>query len=87
MAEKIKVKNPTTGEIVEELDIHSDEEIRQKIDQVAEGFKSWKKVNAYERKGLLKEAIEIANNTPFGQLSIFLKIICLKYIDNFLNAL
>jgi succinate-semialdehyde dehydrogenase/glutarate-semialdehyde dehydrogenase len=54
MAEKIKVKNPATGEIVEELDVHSDQEIKQKIDKVAEGFKTWKKVDAHERARLLK---------------------------------
>lgn len=54
MAEKIKVLNPATGDIVEEIDVHTTEEIEAKIDQVAEGFHKWKKVNAHERARLMK---------------------------------
>lgn len=54
MAEKIKVLNPATGDIVKEIDVHTTEEIEAKIDQVAEGFHKWKKVNAHERARLMK---------------------------------
>lgn len=54
MADTIKVTNPATGDIVEEIEAHSTEEIEARIEKVAAGFHSWKKTNAHKRAGLLK---------------------------------
>ncbi len=54
MADKIKVTNPATGELVEELEAHTTEEIEARIEKVAAGFHSWKKVNAHKRAMLLQ---------------------------------
>ncbi|RDW15394.1 NAD-dependent succinate-semialdehyde dehydrogenase [Oceanobacillus chungangensis] len=54
MTDKIKVMNPATGELLEELRAHTVEEVETRIEKVAAGFNKWKKINAHERASLLK---------------------------------
>src|SRR4051812_39433507 len=54
MTDKIRVINPATGELVEELRVHTAEEVETRIEKVAAGFNKWKKINAHERARLLK---------------------------------
>ncbi|MFS0783061.1 NAD-dependent succinate-semialdehyde dehydrogenase [Bacillus sp. 1P06AnD] len=55
MGKKLKVTNPATGEIVSEVDVSSDEEVKRALRKGHEYFKSWSKVNAHERAGLLQK--------------------------------
>ncbi|AXI10325.1 succinate-semialdehyde dehydrogenase (NADP(+)) [Oceanobacillus zhaokaii] len=55
MTDKIRVINPATGELVEELRVHTAEEVETRIEKVAAGFNKWKKINAHERARLLKK--------------------------------
>lgn len=55
MVETIKVTNPATGELVEEVTPDTEQEIKSKIEKVTQGFQKWKKINAHERARLLKE--------------------------------
>lgn len=58
MTATIKVTNPATGELVNEVLVDTEEQVLAKIEKVAEGFQSWKKVNAHERARLLKRWAE-----------------------------
>ncbi|MED1204416.1 NAD-dependent succinate-semialdehyde dehydrogenase [Heyndrickxia acidicola] len=49
-----KVKNPANGSLVQEVQINTEEEIKQALKNGHESFKSWSKVNAHERARLLK---------------------------------
>src|SRR5699024_6392196 len=51
----IKVNNPATGELIEEVKIDSEEEIKQAIKECHDGFKKWSKINAHERSRLLRK--------------------------------
>lgn len=51
----ISVKNPATGEIIEEVRVNTKEEVEQAILKSHETFKSWASVNAHERARLLKK--------------------------------
>jgi succinate-semialdehyde dehydrogenase / glutarate-semialdehyde dehydrogenase len=53
MSKKITVKNPATGHLVQEVKIHSEEEIQQAIKTGYDSFKKWSKVNSHERSRLL----------------------------------
>lgn len=55
MTENIKVLNPATGELVEEVTVDTEEDIQAKLEKVADGFNKWKKVNAHERARLLRK--------------------------------
>ena len=54
MPEIIEVKNPATGELVEKVKAHTEEEILNIIKRGHERFFTWSKVNAHERSRLLK---------------------------------
>mgnify|MGYP001366396959 FL=1 len=58
MPSTISVKNPATGELVDEVNVDTKEEVEAKIAKTAEGFKTWKKVNAHERARLLEKWAE-----------------------------
>lgn len=47
------VKNPATGAVIEEVDIHSVDEIMNKIKDGQAAFQKWKKTSAHERANLL----------------------------------
>lgn len=51
---KIQIKNPATGEIVDEIKSHTEEEIHLALEKGNQAFKSWSQVNAHERSRLLK---------------------------------
>lgn len=49
----IEVLNPATGEVVETVKKHTEEEIELAISRGHEAFKEWKKTNAHFRSRLL----------------------------------
>ncbi|MFD1361747.1 NAD-dependent succinate-semialdehyde dehydrogenase [Lentibacillus salinarum] len=55
MTESLQVKNPATGEPVQEVRINSEEEILEALKKGHAAFKQWSKVNAHERSRLLKK--------------------------------
>lgn len=55
MANVLKVNNPATGELIQEVKIHSEEEINQALKNGHDSFKRWRKVNAHERSRLLQK--------------------------------
>lgn len=50
----LRVKNPATGEVIEELKRHTEKEIHETLENGHAEFHSWSKVNAHERSRLLK---------------------------------
>jgi succinate-semialdehyde dehydrogenase / glutarate-semialdehyde dehydrogenase len=54
MANVLRVNNPATGELIQEVKIHSEEEINQALKNGHDSFKRWRKVNAHERSRLLQ---------------------------------
>ncbi|ASN05359.1 NAD-dependent succinate-semialdehyde dehydrogenase [Virgibacillus necropolis] len=55
MTEALQVKNPATGELVEEVRINTEEEILEALKKGNAAFKKWSKMNAHERSRLLKK--------------------------------
>ncbi|MBM7570101.1 NAD-dependent succinate-semialdehyde dehydrogenase [Aquibacillus albus] len=55
MSTPIKVHNPATGELLKEVKVHSNEEIKQALEKGHLAFKKWSKVNAHTRSKLLKD--------------------------------
>jgi succinate-semialdehyde dehydrogenase/glutarate-semialdehyde dehydrogenase len=55
MANVLRVNNPATGELIQEVKIHSEEEINQALKNGHDSFKRWRKVNAHERSRLLQK--------------------------------
>ncbi len=53
MGHTITVKNPATGQLVQEVKINSEEEIKVAIKTGHDSFREWSKVNAHERSRLL----------------------------------
>lgn len=49
-----KVNNPATGELIQEVTRHTEEEINAALEKGHKGFKTWAKVHAHERSRLLK---------------------------------
>jgi succinate-semialdehyde dehydrogenase / glutarate-semialdehyde dehydrogenase len=47
------VKNPATGQLVQEVTIHSEEEIQQAIKKGYDSFNKWSKINSHDRSRLL----------------------------------
>lgn len=64
------VKNPATGAIVEEIGIHTAEEITEKINNGQIAFQTWKKTSAYERANLLMKWSSLIkeNREALGEL-------------------
>lgn len=56
---KIKVNNPATGELIEEVRVNTEEEVELALENASTAFDSWKKVNAHERARLLKKWYEL----------------------------
>ncbi|MEH7119083.1 NAD-dependent succinate-semialdehyde dehydrogenase [Neobacillus vireti] len=54
MADLLQVKNPATGEVIKEIRINTEEEIKHALKIGHESFKKWSKVNAHERSRLLR---------------------------------
>lgn len=55
MSEHIKVNNPATGELIEKVPVHSEDEIKSMLEKGHESFKKWSAVNAHERSRLLRQ--------------------------------
>lgn len=55
MSKQFKVNNPATGELIEEVKMNSEEEIKQVLERGHYAFKKWSKVNAHERSSLLRK--------------------------------
>ncbi|MBD1382665.1 NAD-dependent succinate-semialdehyde dehydrogenase [Metabacillus arenae] len=55
MPKTFKINNPSTGELISEVRINSNDEIQQALKNGHESFKKWSKVNAHERSRLLKK--------------------------------
>lgn len=55
MSKTFEVKNPATGEVVETLKMHSEEEIQDAVKQCHQGFKEWSKKDAHTRSAIIKE--------------------------------
>ncbi|MGN7298155.1 NAD-dependent succinate-semialdehyde dehydrogenase [Ferdinandcohnia sp. SAFN-114] len=53
MGHTIRVQNPATGQLVQEVKINSEEEIKEAIKTGHDSFREWSKVNAHERSRLL----------------------------------
>ncbi|MFC4025293.1 NAD-dependent succinate-semialdehyde dehydrogenase [Oceanobacillus longus] len=49
----IKVQNPATGELIQEVKVNSEDEIKQALKNGHESFKSWSKMNAHDRSKLI----------------------------------
>ncbi|MEC5423285.1 NAD-dependent succinate-semialdehyde dehydrogenase [Virgibacillus sp. C22-A2] len=63
MTKSIKVKNPATGQLIQEVRKNTEEEINQALKRGHESFQSWSKVNAHERARLLKNwSLKIQEN-------------------------
>lgn len=64
------VKNPATGAVVDEIGIHTAEEITAKIENGQVAFQTWKKTSAYERANLLMKWSSLikANRDELGEL-------------------
>ncbi|MGY4110367.1 NAD-dependent succinate-semialdehyde dehydrogenase [Aeribacillus composti] len=54
MAATIKVTNPATGELIQEVKADTEEEINLALRRGHESFRKWSKINAHERSRLLK---------------------------------
>lgn len=54
MAATIRVTNPATGELIQEVKADTEEEINLALRRGHESFQKWSKVNAHERSRLLK---------------------------------
>jgi succinate-semialdehyde dehydrogenase/glutarate-semialdehyde dehydrogenase len=54
MQKSLRVKNPATGDLIQEVKINTEEEINQALKNGHESFKTWSQVNAHERSKLLK---------------------------------
>ncbi|WP_080872790.1 NAD-dependent succinate-semialdehyde dehydrogenase [Oceanobacillus timonensis] len=54
MTELIQVKNPATGEVIQEVKIDTEKEIYEALKRGNNYFQEWRNVNAYERSRLLK---------------------------------
>lgn len=50
-----EIKNPATGDIIETLSRHTEEETKQAIKKGHEAFQLWKKMNAHKRAHLLSK--------------------------------
>ncbi|MFC2948097.1 NAD-dependent succinate-semialdehyde dehydrogenase [Virgibacillus sediminis] len=55
MTTVLHVINPATGELVEDVKINSEEQIKAAIERGHRSFKQWAKINAHERARLLKK--------------------------------
>jgi succinate-semialdehyde dehydrogenase / glutarate-semialdehyde dehydrogenase len=59
MPNQFKVNNPATGELITEVIMNSEEEIKQSLKNGHEGFKKWSKINAHERSRFLRNWSQI----------------------------
>ena len=59
MTDLLQVKNPATGQVIKEIRINTEEEIKQALKAGHDSFKKWAKVNAHERSRLLRNWSQI----------------------------
>src|SRR3954468_619656 len=59
MSNLLQVRNPATGQVIKEIRINTEEEIKQAIKNGHDSFKKWAKVNAHERSRLLRNWSQI----------------------------
>ncbi|MBT2654560.1 NAD-dependent succinate-semialdehyde dehydrogenase [Bacillus sp. ISL-18] len=59
MENLLQVKNPATGQVIKEIRINTEEEIKQALKAGHDSFKKWAKVNAHERARLLRNWSQI----------------------------
>ncbi|MBU5211633.1 NAD-dependent succinate-semialdehyde dehydrogenase [Heyndrickxia sp. FSL W8-0496] len=55
MTDYISVKNPATGDLIQEVKINTEEEIKLALKRGHDSFKKWSKINAHERSRLLQK--------------------------------
>ncbi|GIN40760.1 NAD-dependent succinate-semialdehyde dehydrogenase [Heyndrickxia oleronia] len=55
MTNYISVKNPATGDLIQEVKINTEEEIKLALKRGHDSFKKWSKINAHERSRLLQK--------------------------------
>jgi len=81
MTDLLQVTNPATGQVIEEIRMNTEEEIKQAIKAGHDSFKKWSKVNAHERSRLLRnwsqiiqahkdevaEIMTLENGKPFSE--------------------
>ncbi|MEH7247414.1 NAD-dependent succinate-semialdehyde dehydrogenase [Neobacillus niacini] len=70
MPDYIRVKNPATGQVIKEIRINTEEEIKEKLNKGHDCFKKWAKVNAHERSRLLRNWSRIIqeNKTEIAEI-------------------
>ncbi|ULT58822.1 NAD-dependent succinate-semialdehyde dehydrogenase [Neobacillus drentensis] len=59
MTNLLQVKNPATGQVIKEIRINTEEEIKLALKAGHDSFKKWAKVNAHERARLLRNWSQI----------------------------
>jgi succinate-semialdehyde dehydrogenase/glutarate-semialdehyde dehydrogenase len=67
---KISSINPTTGKVISEVEMHTDEQVSRMLKKSAETFWEWKRTDVSERNELLKNFAEILrkNKNEYGKL-------------------
>ena len=55
MTDYISIKNPATGDLIQEIKINTEEEIKLALKRGHDSFKKWSKINAHERSRLLQK--------------------------------
>jgi len=55
LAEQFNVSNPATGDIIQEVKVNPEAEIKEKLKRGHNAFKEWSKVNAHERSRRLQK--------------------------------
>lgn len=55
MPDTIKVTNPATGELIQEISINTEAEIKDALERGNRAFHTWSKLNAHERSHLIKK--------------------------------
>jgi succinate-semialdehyde dehydrogenase/glutarate-semialdehyde dehydrogenase len=61
-ADKVEVKSPTTGEVLDTVARGGSKETKESIDAAKEAFKTWSKLTAKERGAYLDKVAEILRN-------------------------
>ena len=56
---KIVVTHPATGERVREYDVHSESEVRRRLDQAAQAFTTWRRTDLAARAGVLTAVADL----------------------------
>ncbi|WHX26210.1 NAD-dependent succinate-semialdehyde dehydrogenase [Virgibacillus halodenitrificans] len=70
MSDQFTVTNPATGEVIAEIKVNSEEEIKEALKNGHKEFKQWSKINAHERSKLIRAWSELVkqNKEEIAQL-------------------